>query len=55
MGIILFMTGGAVHWRADEERIDMAALAGHGGVFAIELECKFRMIDSPVPTFCHMT
>ena len=34
MWIIVIMTGGTIHGRAFELSIDMAALAGDGGMFA---------------------
>ena len=43
--IIIGMAGGAVHWGAFEDAIDMATLAGNRGMFSIKLECEFRMID----------
>ena len=53
--IILFMTVGAVHWRANKDRIDMAAFASNCGVLSIQFERKFRMVDGPVPSICDMT
>ena len=43
--IVIGMAGGAVHWRAFENAIDMATFTGNGGMFSIKLEGEFRMID----------
>ncbi len=42
--IILGVAGGAVHWRALEDTIDMTARTSSGGMLAIKMEGKFRMI-----------
>ena len=55
MCIILFMTGDTVHGRANKDSVDMAALASDCGVFSIQFECKFRMIDRPVPSIRNVT
>lgn len=43
--VILDVAGGAILRRALELSVDMAALTGNCGVFAIELECEQGMID----------
>ena len=43
--IILGMTGGAVHWRAFENTIDMTTFTGNCGMFSIKLEGEFRMVN----------
>ena len=53
--VILFMTGGAVHGRADNEGVNMTGLTSNSSMLAIQFECEFRMINRPIPSFCHMT
>ncbi len=54
--IILGVTGGAVHRRAFEDTIDMTACAGNGGMLAIKMEGKLRVIHQcRFPTIRHMT
>ena len=42
--IILGVAGGAVLWRTFEYAINMTTLTGDGGMFAVQMERKFRMI-----------
>lgn len=56
MRIILGMTGAAVLRRTFENAVDMTALAIHGNMFPIKMECEFGMIHFGVlPTFGSMT
>lgn len=55
MCVILFMTGGTFHRRADKKGIDMTSLASHCGVLSIQFERELGMIDRPVPTLRHVT
>ncbi len=56
MRIILGMAGAAVLRRAFENAVLMTAFASHRGMFPIEMECKFGMINLRVlPAFGSMT
>ncbi len=56
MRIILGMAGAAILRRTFENAVNMTALAIHGNVFPIEMECEFGMIHFGVlPTFGSMT
>jgi hypothetical protein len=55
VGIILFMAGDTFHGRADKEGVNMTSLTSHRGMFAVQLEFEFGMIDRPVPAFRHVT
>lgn len=46
--VILYMTGGAVHGRALEDTVHMAAFAIHIRMFSVERERKLGMIDTRV-------
>lgn len=56
MNIILGMAGGAVLWSSFEYIILMAILTGNVGMFAIQLEGEFRMVNlGRFPTLRCMT
>ena len=56
MRICITVTGCAVHGRAFEDTVDMAALASHGRMLAIKMEGKQGVVNRcKFPTFGRVT